>query len=67
MILGALTSFASAAMSSDARFSPYKLMGFGGTFGASWSYVQRFSHFCVPKYGRAYVSACEMEGSCVDT
>lgn len=40
MILGAPTSFASAAMSSDARLSPYKLMGFGGTLGASWEVYQ---------------------------
>ena len=37
MILCAPTSLASAAMSSHARFRPYRLMGFGGTFGASWA------------------------------
>jgi hypothetical protein len=36
MIFGAPTSFASAAMSSEALLSPYKLMEFGGTFGASY-------------------------------
>lgn len=36
MIRGAPTSFASAAMSSDARLRPYMLMGFGGTLGAAW-------------------------------
>jgi hypothetical protein len=33
--LGAPTSFASAAISSEARLSPYRLIEFGGTFGAS--------------------------------